>query len=174
MYRIDVGMYSYGCFDHNRIAKGTIIGRYCSFAQTVSIFNGNHGIDFLTTHPFVYNPSLGFVEKETVERTRCVISDDVWIGHNAIILSRATSIGRGAIIAAGSVVTRDVPAYAIVAGNPARLLRYRFEPEIIEKIECTEWWKKDEVELKELMKSTPDLIYKPSLYFRSKAEYFGD
>jgi len=164
-YQIDIGMYSYGCFDQNRIARGTIIGRYCSFAKTAVIFNGNHGLDFLTTHPYLYNPSLGLVINETIKRTRCVVSDDVWIGHNAIILPRVDSIGRGAVIAAGAVVTKNVPAYAVVAGNPAKLIKYRFSPKVIEKIESTEWWKNEERELKELMKSKPDLVYRPANYF---------
>lgn len=163
-YGIDIGMYSYGCFDPNRIARGTIIGRYCSFAQTAFIFNGNHGLDFMTTHPFIYNPGLGLVETETIQRSRCVVSDDVWIGHNAIILPRVASIGRGAVVAAGAVITRDVPSYAVVAGNPAKILKYRFVPEVIEKIEGTKWWENDESELKAVIISTPDLIYKPAKY----------
>lgn len=165
-YQIDIGMYSYGCFDQNRIPRGTIIGRYCSFARTAIIFNGNHGLDFLTTHPFVYNTNLGLVNKETIKRNCCVVSDDVWVGHNAIILPRVGEIGRGAVIAAGAVVTKDVPAYAIMAGNPAKLIKYRFSPKLIEKIESTEWWKKEERELKELMKSKPELIYSPADYFQ--------
>ncbi len=165
-YQIDIGMYSYGCFDQNRIPRGTIIGRYCSFARTAVIFNGNHGLDFLTTHPYVYNPNLGLVINETIKRNCCVVSDDVWIGHNAIILPRVESIGRGSVIAAGAVVTKNVPAYAVVAGNPAKLIKYRFSPKVIEKIESTEWWKNEEWELKELMKSKPDLVYRPANYFQ--------
>jgi acetyltransferase-like isoleucine patch superfamily enzyme len=169
-YDINIGMYSYGCFDQNRIAKGTVIGRYCSFAQTAVIFNGNHGLKFLTTHPFTYNSDLGMVEKETIQRSHCIVSDDIWIGHNAIILPSVTSIGRGAVIGAGSIVTKNVPAYAVVAGNPAKLIKYRFSPEIIEKIENTEWWKKDEDELKNLILSLPNLIYNPADYFSDEGK----
>jgi virginiamycin A acetyltransferase len=164
-YQIDIGMYSYGCFDQNRIPRGTLIGRYCSFAKTAVIFNGNHGLDFLTTHPYLYNTNLGLVINETIKRNRCVVSDDVWIGHNAIILPQVGSIGRGAVIGAGAVVTKNVPAYAVVAGNPAKLIKYRFSPKVIEKIESTEWWKNEEWELKELMKFKPDLVYRPANYF---------
>lgn len=167
-YGIEVGMYSYGCFDEMRIARGTLIGRYCSFTSSCYVFNGNHGVSFLTTHPFAYNPACGLVDKEAIQRTRCIISDDVWVGHNAIILPSVTHVGRGAVLAAGSVVTKNVPSYAVVAGNPAKVIKYRFDPEIIAEIEKTEWWLKDEAELKNIIKNEPEMVYLPHRYFANQ------
>lgn len=164
-YDIRVGLHSYGCFCPTRIAPGTVIGRYCSIADTVRVLNGNHGLSFLMLHPYAYNPSLGLVAKETITRSRCTIADDVWIGHNAIILPNATEIGRGAVIAAGAVVTRSVPPYAIVGGNPARVIKMRFDPELIEKIEATKWWEWDRKELARQLARNPELIYAPAGYF---------
>ena len=65
-HNVTVGLYSYGCFDPVRIAAGTVIGRYCSFAPTSYRFNGNHPIDFLTQHPYLYNPRLGMVSREAI------------------------------------------------------------------------------------------------------------
>lgn len=164
-YQINVGLYSYGCFDADRIAKGTTIGRYCSFAASAHIFNGNHGIDFLSLHPYLYNVQLGYVTKETIKRTRCTVEDDVWVGHAAIILPQVELIGRGSVIGAGAVVTRDVPKYAIVAGNPARVIRYRFSEAVIERIEATEWWKMTATDLQALMQEKPEMVFRPADYF---------
>lgn len=166
-YQIQVGMYSYGCFDSVRIAKGTQIGRYCSVSSTAYIFNGNHGLSFLTLHPYVYNTALGLVKEETILRTKCVIEDDVWLGHNSIITPNVTLIGRGAVVAAGAVVTKNVPPYSVVAGNPAKVIKYRFEPNIIAEIEKTQWWLKDVAEIKQMVDSNPSLIFSPAAYFNS-------
>jgi acetyltransferase-like isoleucine patch superfamily enzyme len=164
-YKIDVGMYSYGCFDESRIARGVTIGRYCSFANTAHIFSGNHGIDFLSLHPYLYNVQLGCVESETIKRTRCVVEDDVWVGHAAIVLPQVELVGRGSVIGAGAVVTRNVPRYAIVAGNPARIVRFRFSEAVIDRIEATEWWKLPLSGLKALIKDHPDMVFCPERYF---------
>lgn len=164
-YAIDVGLYSYGCFDPQRIARGTVIGRYCSFSDTCRVLNGNHGVGFISLHPYLYNTSLGFVESETIVRTRCVIEDDVWIGHAATILPSVSSIGRGAAIGAGAVVTKNVAPYAIVAGNPARVIRSRFSEKTIDQIERSRWWMLSAQELKLLISDNPEMIFKPEQYF---------
>nr|WP_255122738.1 hypothetical protein [Rhodococcus sp. 14-2470-1b] len=92
-------------------------------------------------HPFWYNPALGFVDRSRdVDRTACVIGHDCWIGANSIILPGCRSIGIGAVIGAGSIVTKDVPPFAVVAGNPARVIRYRFSHTRIEEIIRSEYW----------------------------------
>jgi virginiamycin A acetyltransferase len=165
-YAIDVGMYSYGCFDSSRIARGTTIGRYCSFAKNTHILNGNHGLEFLSLHPYLFNVSLGCVETETIKRTQCSVEDDVWVGHCATILPSVSHVGRGAVIGAGAVVTRDIPRYAVVVGNPGRIIRYRFSDEIIEQIETTKWWEMNREELVALIRSNPTMVYHPNEYFR--------
>jgi virginiamycin A acetyltransferase len=137
---VDVGMYSYGCFVPENIPAGTTIGRYCSFATGVTIFNTNHPFDRISQHPFFYNPTLKATRGEMIARGRISIGHDVWLGKNALILPRVSQIGNGAVIGAGSVVTRDVPPYAVVAGNPARIIKYRFPPAIQEKIQQSRWW----------------------------------
>jgi acetyltransferase-like isoleucine patch superfamily enzyme len=164
-YAIDVGLYSYGCFDPQRIARGTVIGRYCSFSDTCRVLNGNHGLDFLSLHPYLYNTGLGIVDSETIIRTNCVIGDDVWIGHAATILPSVNAIGRGAAIGAGAVVTKNVPPYAIVGGNPARIIRFRFTANAISQIERTQWWKMTAKEIKQLASSEPEMVFKPEQYF---------
>jgi virginiamycin A acetyltransferase len=166
-YGISIGLYSYGCFDPTRIPKNTQIGRYCSFAPTAYVFNGNHGLSFLSLHPYLYNPALAVVERETIERSICVFEDDVWVGHNAIVLPSVHRVGRGAVIAAGAVVTRDVPPYAVVAGNPATVKRYRFEPNVISQIEMTRWWTLGREELARWVKQKPELVYGPQRYFQA-------
>ena len=83
-----------------------------------------------------------------IPRTKLVIGNDVWIGHNAIILPSVSNIGDGAVIGAGSVVTKDVPPFAVVAGNPAKIILYRFSEEKIREIMKSPWWGKDINELK--------------------------
>lgn len=161
-YGIQVGLYSYGCFDPQRIPRGTVIGRYCSFAPSAHIFNADHGLSFLSLHPYLYNPALGVAAEERIERHACVVEDDVWVGHNATILAAARRIGRGAVVAAGAVVTEDVEPYTIVAGVPARPLRRRFDEGTIRRIEESQWWLLDREGLRRLIATRPDLVYCPA------------
>lgn len=162
---VEVGLYSYGCFDLARVPAGVTVGRYCSFAPTAQIFLRNHGIDFIGLTAFLYNETLGVVSDNMMPQARMAIGDDVWIGHNAILLPQVGQVGRGAVIAAGAVVTRPVPAYAIVAGNPARVVRMRFDEPTIAMIEATKWWELDTTQLRALVERQPDLVFRPAQHF---------
>ena len=162
---IHIGMYTYGCFDPSRFPAGTTVGRYCSFAPTSQVFLRNHGVGYLGLTAYFYNEKLGVVPETTIPTTKLDISDDVWIGHNAVILPDVATIGRGAVIAAGAIVTKPVPAYAIVAGNPARILRHRFEKPVIDQIEATQWWTREPHELRELVTNNPELVFDPASHF---------
>ena len=93
-------------------------------------------------HAFFFNPKLGFVDG-SLPRSPLTIGNDVWLGHNSIIMPGVGRIGDGAVVAAGAVVNKEVPPYAVVVGNPARVVRYRFDPETIERLLAEKWWEKD-------------------------------
>ena len=141
-----VGDHSYGAPKlrfASRAAQLTI-GRFCSFADGVEIFlGGNHRTDFVTTYPFGALkgrwPGAAALPDPATGHGDVVIGNDVWIGSGAVILS-GVSIGDGAVIGTRAVVTRDVPAYGIVAGNPARLIRHRFDEATIAALLAARWW----------------------------------
>jgi acetyltransferase-like isoleucine patch superfamily enzyme len=140
----------------------TRIGRYCSFAKSVRVLDANHPFEAMTTHPFLYEAKFGLVAEDRIDPPWLEISDDVWIGHNAIITPGCKSIGRGAVIGAGAVVTRDVPAYAVMAGMPAKVLRSRFDAATIAALEASRWWDSDKAVLAELIKTAPDTVFHPT------------
>jgi acetyltransferase-like isoleucine patch superfamily enzyme len=147
-YHIHIGYGSYGgCFDYRNIPPKTYFGNYCSIAAGVKIFRANHPSNYFTTHPLFYNPIMGLVNEDKLERKEIHIGHDVWIGANVIILPSVNKIGNGAIIGAGTVVTKDVPKYCIVVGNPQRTVRKRFQEETIKKIEKSQWWDLEKKEL---------------------------
>ncbi len=143
-HNIKIGYGTYGgAFDVDSIREGTTFGRYCSIAQGVKIFNANHPKQDFTMHPIFYNKDLGYVKKDKLCRTVLNVGNDVWIGADVIILPSVSSIGDGAIIGAGSVVTKNVDAYDIVAGNPAIVKGKRFSDEVIRKLQNSRWWELD-------------------------------
>ena len=143
-HNIEIGEYSYGgCFNVDNICAFTKIGRYCSFGEDVYIFNANHPVGCKSTHPFFYNPSFRYVETEQISRRSLEIGNDVWVGQNVIILPRVTKIGDGAVIGAGTIVTQDVPDYAVVVGNPGKVVKYRFTEQMIRKLKDEQWWNRD-------------------------------
>lgn len=118
-----------------------VIGKYCSIAEGVIItLGGNHRVDWVTTYPFsdIHPEARGF-RGHPQSKGDVVIGHDVWIGRDSLILSGVT-IGNGAVVGAGSVVTKDVAPYEIVAGNPARHLRFRFSPDTVARLQEIEWW----------------------------------
>ena len=148
-HKVKIGMYSHGgCFVPFQVGPYTTIGRYCSIAKSIRIINRNHPLDFMSTHALFCIAEFKICKRDLVEHIPLKIGNDVWIGHNAIVMPNVQSIGDGAVIAAGAVVNKDVPPYAVVVGNPARVVRFRFPKEIIEELEKTEWWKKTLDELK--------------------------
>ncbi len=161
-FQVEVGLYSYGCFDRWRVPPRTRIGRWCSFAKSVRILDANHPMGSLTTHPYLYEARWGVIPVDLVDPKWLIIEDDVWIGHNAIITPGCKFIGRGAVIGAGAVVTRDVPAYAIMAGLPAKSLRQRFDPDTIAALEASRWWILDKAGLAALVARDPDLAFHPT------------
>ncbi|KTF67418.1 CatB-related O-acetyltransferase [Sphingomonas sp. HT-1] len=163
LYRIEIGEYSYGAFDRWRIPPGTQIGRYCSFAGSALIISANHPMQALSTHPIFYLKARGVIDRDRVVAQPTIVEDDVWIGHHAIITPGCKRIGRGAVIGAGAVVTRDVAPYAIVAGNPAKLIRYRFAPEVIDALERTRWWELDRTALARACAQVPAFALEPTV-----------
>ena len=129
--KVSVGKKTYGVInvtDYSPSDTRLIIGSYCSISPGVQfLLGGEHQIDSISTFPFKVK-CFGH-EREAGSKGDIVVGDDVWIGTNAIICS-GIKIGQGAIVAAGAVVTKDVAPYAIVGGNPARVIRYRFEEKI--------------------------------------------
>ena len=145
---VKVGMYSYGAFNPV-LAPGTIIGRYTSIAPKFSVINGSHPTNHMSSHPFFYNPALGYVDQLMIERrTKLIIGNDVYIGLDVAIMPQVTNIGDGSVIGAGSVVVKDVPPFAVVGGNPAKIIKYRFSQQVIDHITKSVWWEKDIDELK--------------------------
>lgn len=117
-------------------------GNYCSIAESVNLLlGGEHDANWVSTFPFYESWQLPDPDRRMTRKTRgpIEIGHDVWVGHGATILS-GTKIGTGAIIGAGSVLRGNVPAYAIMAGNPAKLIRYRFPEEIREQLLASQWW----------------------------------
>lgn len=118
------------------------IGSFCSIAQNVTIFaGGEHNLNWVTTYPLRIAFGHSLAEQAGHPRTkgRTTIGNDVWIGYGTTVLSGVT-IGDGAVIGAGTVVVKDVPPYAIVAGNPAKLIRCRFDEVTITKLLEIAWW----------------------------------
>jgi len=105
-------------------------------------------MDYMSAHALFFNPVFKLCSKSLVEFIPLKIGNDVWIGENALIMPHVTEIADGAIVAAGAVVHKNVTPYAVVVGNPARIVRYRFSREVIDELLASRWWKKDIEEIK--------------------------
>lgn len=158
-YKGFLGKYSYMGDDCKINAN---IGKFCSIASNVKVISATHpSKKFVSSHPIFFSTKeqvgISFVEENVFEEYKrvnyeeeidCIIGNDVWIGENAMIMGGVT-IGDGAIIAAGAVVTKDVENYTIVAGVPAKVIRLRFEKTQIDFLNKIKWWNKSEKWLKE-------------------------
>lgn len=136
----------------NSVITNTSIGNFCSIGPNVKIVLGIHPTNHVSTFPAFFSTrgqcQISFCENNLIEELGTVIvGNDVWIGANSIILDNVT-IGDGAIIAAGSVVTKDVPPYEIVGGIPARSIKKRFTESQIENLARIKWWEKDIIWIK--------------------------
>lgn len=144
-----IGDYTYGkptiLFENNN--TNLCIGKYCSIAENVTIFlGGNHRIDWITTYPFnvlsKYFPEAEGIKGHPATKGDVIIGNDVWLGRNVVILS-GISIGDGAVIAAGAVLTKNVGPYEIWAGNPAKMIKKRFDVADINFLLKLKWWDQD-------------------------------
>lgn len=132
---VSVGNFSYGVLEvcHFGNENKLRIGSFCSIApNVVFLLKDEHPLDRISTFPFIVK-ALDIDTYEATSKGDIVVSDDVWIGYGATIMS-GVHIGQGAVVAAGAVVTKDVPPYAIVGGVPAKVIKYRFEPDVIEEL----------------------------------------
>lgn len=133
--KVKVGRGSYGRINlgyYGNENEEIRIGRYCSISSSsFFLLGGGHPYNYLSTYPFMAK-KFG-IKSEASTKGPIILEDDVWIGEKALILS-GVKIGKGAIVGAGAVVTKDVEPYSIVAGNPAKIIKYRFSENIIKKL----------------------------------------
>ena len=148
------GFSNCGAFSYMHSAFGSRaeVGRYCSIAPYSRLIGNEHPLDRISTHPFACRDYYAnWVEKrfrvsaevpsfEQTDRGPLIVKDDVWIG-NAALIRRGITIGHGAVIAAGAVVVKDVPPFAVVGGTPAKVIKYRFDEATIARILDVAWWR---------------------------------
>ncbi len=144
-----INRYTYTCYDDEIV--NCEIGQFCSISDEVVIGGAEHPIEWVSTSPVFQNvkhagPKKRFSKHDYEGIPRTFIGNDVWIGRRAIIKA-GVNIGDGAVVGSGAVVTKDVPPYAIVAGVPAKVIKYRFDEDTIAQLLVTKWWDFSDEEL---------------------------
>lgn len=155
---VHVGAYSFaGCLEPGVLPPGTVVGKYTAVSKFAHVYRRNHPFDWLSQHAFFYHPRIGphSTDRRGVEKIQPLeIGNDAYVGDHAIILPNCRRIGDGAVIGAGAVVTKDVPDFAVVGGNPARLLRFRFPEQAMDMIRASRWWDRP---LQEVIACLPEM-----------------
>ena len=154
--QLKVGNHTYGINNlmitsYKGSNANVVIGKYCSLAPNISIITGGiHPTNWISTYPFRIKWDMNgkFEDGMPYSKGDVIIGNDVWIGTGVTILS-GIKIGHGSVIAAGSIVVKDVAPYAIIGGNPAKLIRFRFNEFDIERLLVTNWWDWNEEKVKE-------------------------
>lgn len=145
--RLSLGLGSF-IGDYNYFVSGDIsIGRYCSLAPFVAMYGSNHSISHLSS--FHNSPLFSGRLKSNQEYKPITIGNDVWFGHGAIILP-GVNIGDGAVVGAGSLISKDVAPFSIVVGNPQKEVRKRFPEKVIQALQNLKWWELPEDQLKKI------------------------
>ncbi|HGH7179064.1 TPA: DapH/DapD/GlmU-related protein [Bacillus luti] len=159
LYHVSLGRHTYT--GQGTVIMHTKLGAFTSISWGVTIGASEHDFNRVTSHTFLYNPydrlNDGKVYYDRFEK-ECEVGNDVWIGANATIL-RGVKIGDGAVVGANAMVTKDVPPYAIVAGNPAKVIKYRFEESIYNRLLKIKWWELEDLVIKQhcdLFAKNPD------------------
>ena len=150
----EIGRGTYGTPEILSWAEGATfkIGAFCSIAEGVRFYlGGEHRADWVTTYPFSYFWESGrHIEGHPKTKGDIIVGNDVWIGAEAVIMS-GVRIGDGAVVGARAVVTKNIESYAIYAGNPARLIKKRFDEETIQKLLGLKWWNFKDEEIEQLL-----------------------
>ena len=152
--KVRLGNYNY--FGRGTMIFNAVLGNYNSIAPDVKIGQVEHDLECVSTSTKIFGPTHG-ITNFTGTTSPAFIDNDVWIGANAVIL-QGVHVGTGSVIAAGAVVTKDVPPYAIVGGVPAKLIRYRFNEDVIKVLLDSKWWECDEKEALEKCKKLQLLL----------------
>jgi acetyltransferase-like isoleucine patch superfamily enzyme len=122
-------------------APGTRIGNFAACGAGLKVFGRNHPTTRISQHALYFNPTQGLVDRDTIaDKHPLTIGADVWVGDNVIICPACRTIGDGAVVGAGAVVTKDVSPYSVVGGNPARVIRKRFSDDVEAVVASSKWW----------------------------------
>lgn len=150
IYDSTIARHSY--VGYNSEVHSCDIGSFCSIANNFIVGGAKHPLDWVSTSPVFYNVGGGtgnhLANLEVEPQKRTSIGHDVWIGSRVTIM-QGLSIGTGAVIGAGSIVTKDVPPYAVVAGCPAKVIKYRFDEDTIKRLLVSKWWQLSDEQIKE-------------------------